>query len=780
MPQVNTDTGQLYHLDLKRKRDQILSSFSFLDDKIRKDLESALDIHTPMGLFWIGLPGFNLFYKLFGQDAGDGVLGKLGSLLRTESSKILCGHHRVFVDQADTSSFTVLVLDKNLDLDILMDRGLALRLALRNALNQEVVKLTGQSLTIQVGYSLVSGGGDFEQQIYRALWDARQVGEGTMDLTQLSLMDDFHSLVDEPLLSTVYQPIVDLAAGQVLGWESLARGPQGSQFENPSMLFEFAEEIGCLFSLEKICREQAVRGLGKLELGQKLFLNIHPQTLGDPDFRSGETKRLLDKHGLAPENVVFEITERHSIRDFTLFHRTLEHYRSQGYLVAIDDAGTGYSGLSRMAALRPDFIKVDMSLIRGIESNPVQRALMETLVTFADRIGCRIVAEGIETATELSSLLSMGVHFGQGYFLARPAAPKPKPARLKNYRREPARTAAGEWKCSIPVRELAEAAPSVSRATLVRDVKTILDTSPISGVVVVHEQSPVGLVMSHSLDRQLGTYYGTALYYDRVVERVMDRAPLCVEGSAPVEQVAAQAMSRERFKIYDHIIVTEGGVLSGVVSVQKMLDALAKVQVEMAKGANPLTGLPGGVALEKQIESTISAGRQASLIYLDLDHFKVFNDTYGFEKGDSVLRFTADISSWALRRHGGQKDMVGHIGGDDFILLTEPDKAERICTAIIRCFSRLVKNHYREQDRKRGYVEAMGRDGKTGRFPLLSVSLGIVDCDGKADLDQISQRAAEVKHYAKSKPGNVFVRDRRAPLGAAGQAAQAVINATGI
>ncbi len=766
MHQVEPDMNRLLRLDPSRARGESSHAFSFLASAGRAELEKALASSAPVGLFWIGLAGFNLFFKLFGREAGEGVIAKLEVILRQESAKLLRGSRRVFVDRADTSSFTVVVLADGLNLGALNDLGLTLRLAVRNALNQEVVKLTGQNLTVQVGYSLINGEGDLEHRIFRALWDARQVGEGAVDFNRLSLMDDFRRIVDSPLLTTVYQPIVDLGAGEVLGWESLARGPQGSHFESPSMLFEFAEEVGSLFSLEKICREQAIKGLKGLGAGQKLFLNIHPQTLGDPNFRSGETKHLLGRHHLSPDNLVFEITERHSIKDFTLFHRTLDHYRSQGYLVAIDDAGTGYSGLSRMATLRPDFIKVDMSLIRGIESNPVQRALMETLVNFADRIGCRIVAEGIETATELSSLLSMGVHFGQGFYLARPEAPKPDLAPKKQlFRREVSRSAGAEWKCSIPVRELVEAAPMVDRATLIKDVKAILDASPISGVVVVEDHRPVGLVMSHSLDRQLGTYYGTALYYQRVVERVMDTAPLCAEGSTPVEQVAALAMARERFKIYDHIIVTEQGILSGVVSVQKMLDALAKVQVEMAKGASPLTGLPGGVALERQIELTVSAGKQASFIYLDLDHFKAYNDTYGFEKGDVIIRLIADICQWAVRRHGAHDDMVGHIGGDDFILLTKPDKAERICTAILRCFGRLVRRHYRREDRQRGYVEAQTRDGKVARFPLLSVSMGIVDCAGKTDLNQISQRAAEVKHYAKSKPGNVFVRDRRAPLG---------------
>ncbi|MCF8033164.1 MAG: GGDEF domain-containing protein [Desulfarculaceae bacterium] len=719
-----------------------------------------------LGLLLVSLPSFILFRKLFGQDMAEKVMAQLGEILRSECNECLSGYRALYLDRADDSSFTLLLRDgEGLSLDLLANRALQLKLGARNRLNKQVMGLTGQSLSLNVGYALVEDrGGSLENSVYQAIWDARQIGEGALSYNQLSLMNEFHALITGPQLHAVYQPIVGLSRGEVLGWEALARGPEESHFAHPQMMFEFAEEVGNLFNLERACRRAAVDGLGGLEPEQKLFLNIHPQTVGDPDFKNGETKRLLARHGLKPGNVVFEITERHTIRDFTNFHRTLDHYRSQGYLVAIDDAGTGYSGLSRMALIRPDYIKVDMSLIHGIESNPVQRALMETLVTLAERIGCLVVAEGIQTATEFSCLLSMGVHYGQGFLIARPQSPKPPPSPALVYRPRPVPREL-EWKCSLPVGELLESAPAVNPTDQVRQVKAMLDASPISGVVVVEDGQPQGLVMSHHLDRQLGSYYGTALYYERPVSRVMDSNPLVAEDSTPVEVVASKAMSRERFKVYDHIVVTRQGRFRGVVSVQKMLDALARVQVEMAKGANPLTGLPGGVALEQAIEQRCGQGRHTSLIYVDLDHFKVFNDSYGFDQGDKMLNLLARILVWAAKRHGEAQSMVGHVGGDDFVVLTSPNRAERLCRAVVRCFQRLVPGLYSEEDRKRGHVQAKGRDGRLGRYPLVSASLGIVDCQGCVDLGEIGRRAAEVKRYAKSQPGNVYVRDRRSPLG---------------
>jgi diguanylate cyclase (GGDEF)-like protein len=753
------------HFEVEKTDATGLAPFGFLRDPARSELEQLLYEAGQVGLLWIRISGYSLFEKIYGEEISAGVVNCLHCALVSSLVEHLPGSGCRFVDKAEPGAFITL-FEAGSGLTYMADLALRVRLSVKSALNKEVVKQTGQGLDLEVGYAMLpyEVGRNLEHLIFHALSDARQVAEGTLDTSKLSLMSEFRKVVETPQLSAVFQPIVDLRNGHVLGWESLARGPAEGNFRSPTLMFDFAEEVGWVFALERCCREQAIAGLGGLDPGQKLFLNIHPQTLGDPSFKTGETLRLLERHGLKPYNVVFEITERHNVKDFTLFYKTLEHYRSQGYQIAIDDVGTGYSGLSRLAAVRPDYIKVDMSLVRGIDTNPVQRSLIETLVTLCQKIGCEIICEGIETDTELSSLQSMGVTYGQGYYLARPATPKPQP-KVRIPLSRFANGGARDWKCSIPVAELTEPAPTVAPDALTREVKTMLDSQPISGVVAVEGGKPVGLVMSHHLDRQLGTYFGSSLYYERSVSRLMDTAPLIADGFEPVEQVAKQAMCRERFKLYDHIIVTKDGYLTGLVSVQKMLDALARVQVEMAKGMSPLTGLPGNVALELEIQRRCQEDSPVSFIYCDLDHFKVYNDQYGFEAGDRMILLISRILEWAARKHGGSDSFVGHVGGDDFVAITPADRAERTAKAVVRCFSRLVGNLYNPEDRERGFVNSIGREGRQEKFPLISVSMGIVDCHGACDLGQIGWRAAEVKKYAKSRPGNVYVRDRRSPLG---------------
>ena len=296
----------------------------------------------------------------------------------------------------------------------------------------------------------------------------------------------------------------------------------------------------------------------------------------------------------------------------------------------------------------------------------------------------------------------------------------------------------------------------------VGEVKRFLETHPrVSSVAVVSGRRPVGLVTRHQMDRVLSSQYGLALYTNRPVTKIMDSQPLIVDWNTPVEVVAQAAMNRDDYKVYDHVLVTREGSLSALASVQKIMDALAQVQMELAKGANPLSGLPGNVAIEREMEARVGGGAPVSCIYADLDNFKVYNDSYGFKAGDEVILLASRILSWAVRRHGDREDFLGHVGGDDFVLFTTPERSERICKAVVRCFKRVIPSYYNEPDRAAGFITGKDRTGKEGRFGFVSVSLAIVDCQGCCTMEAISQRAAEMKKYAKSQPGNVWVRDRR-------------------
>lgn len=585
----------------------------------------------------------------------------------------------------------------------------------------------------------------------------------------VGLGEEFQDLLINKRLMAVYQPIISLNSGEVLGWEALIRGPDGSHFRNPEVVFGFAEEQGLLFATERACREKAIASVGELGPEQILFLNVHPRTMCDPAFVKGETLGLLREYGLIPQRVVFEITEKHSIKDYPVFKDIVTHYRNQGYRIAIDDVGAGFSGLQAVAEIRPDFVKIDMSLVRNLDSDPVRRAVVESLIYLAEKINCRVIAEGIETQKEMSVLLAIGAHYGQGYYISRPAFPKPSQmpttlaAQIK--RRQASKEQYRGWGRGFPVGEIASPAVMVSEEVLVAEVKEKLDAiqQPICGLVVVSGGRPVGLVMRHHLYRLLGAQYGVPLYMRRSVDLVMDRSPLLVDAGTPIERAAETAMNREQENFFDNLVVVNGdGRLVGVLPVKRLLDVLSGIQVKLAKGANPLTGLPGNVAIEEELSGRARNGQVCTVIYADLDRFKVYNDTHGFENGDRMLVLLAGIITHASKKYDPEAGFVGHIGGDDMVVIVRPECVEKVCRSIVRLFDRLVKNCFSPEDGARGEFFGQDRKGDQGWLPLVSVSLAIVDCWDEKSYRTLGERAAQVKKYAKALPGSVYVRDRRA------------------
>jgi EAL domain-containing protein (putative c-di-GMP-specific phosphodiesterase class I) len=229
-------------------------------------------------------------------------------------------------------------------------------------------------------------------------------------------------VIGERLIQPVYQPIVSLLRqGDVFGFEALTRTEDQTWFAGPMELFQCAELEGLTYSLDRLAREKAIDGCLRLMPGQKLFINVMAQIMEDPSFSPGQTLSLLEQHRLSPHHVVFEITERSSIADFGSVKKALEHYRSQGYQIAIDDVGAGYSSLQSIAELRPDYLKVDRSIIQNIHLDEMKEHILYTLVQLAAKMDISIIAEGIELEAELAKVHEMGIEYAQGYFLGRPA-----------------------------------------------------------------------------------------------------------------------------------------------------------------------------------------------------------------------------------------------------------------------------------------------------------------------------------------------------------------------
>ena len=647
-----------------------------------------------------------------------------------------------------------------------------MRLSLTDFLMNGAFRNGGQFLAVRVGYSFLnrSTGLGLEKDVKRALFEAQRTAIGEMEGPKLGLLLKFRKILEEKLLSICYQPVVDLESGAILGWEALARGPRESPFQEPARLFAFAEDAGEAAALDQMCREASVRGFGTKLPVHKLFINVHKSSLADPKNLTGGFVDFLVESGFSPADIILEFSCLDIVRDFPLALRVIAACRLHGFKVALDNFGPDRLGLHTLAEIRPKFVKLDMSLVRGAQLDSVKQAVVETYVAFANRIGCEVVAVGIESKAELDVMSFRGVRYGQGSHLAPPAHPKAAPDLDGVLGSLLSRTmAAGERMCSITIGTLAEPTLFVPPDTSVDVVRQAMtDTNePLTAVVVVEDDRPLGLIMSHHLNWHLAEEFGRSVYLKRQVTLIMDSWPLIVDGSTPVELAARQSMLRNKQNIFDYVIVTENGRFKGVVSVQKILDTLAEVQVEMAKGASPLTGLPGNLLIEQEIERRVAGEELFAIIYADLDNFKVYNDVYGFVQGDEIILLLGRVMAWAIKRHGAKGDFLGHVGGDDFVALASPGGAERICLSVVRVFGRLVKRHFTPADLGQGFIRGRDRRGQEMNFPLTTVSLGILDCTPGTDLLAITQSSSATKTFAKSISGNSYVYDRRNPTGAA-------------
>ncbi|MCD1258948.1 EAL and GGDEF domain-containing protein [Paenibacillus athensensis] len=568
----------------------------------------------------------------------------------------------------------------------------------------------------------------------------------------VELTEPFLRIMEEQSIYSVYQPIVSLQDGTVFGYEALTRGPAGSGLEAPQLLFQYAQEQGRLYALERLSREKAIAG-ARLAQRQPLFINVSAQVLSDPQFVPGQTLELLQASGMTPAQVVFEITERSSIEDFTRAQKVLEHYRRQGYRIAIDDAGAGYSSLQAIAELQPDFIKIDRSLIQGLHQIKVKEYIVETFVTFAHKMNIQLIAEGIEEPDELVKLTHMGVHHAQGYLLGRPGpgpADVPPLCRTLIAQHQRLLMTGGGWM----IGDLAAPAQVFEGSDRISAAADYFKRYPeATGAVVVRQGTPVGLLMRERLFQQLAGQYGFSLFWNRSIEQAMDPAPLIVDERLPVERVSQMATSRSIRNLYDLVIITSGGKMAGVASVRAMLESITNARMESARVASPLTGLPGNLQINRELSKRLVESQPFCVIYGDLDFFKWFNDKFGFQKGDSLIQYTADCLQTAMAACGTPHDFIGHVGGDDFIVISLSEEPERLCREMLRRFEAGVMTLY-EPDQWMDVEDRMGNRADSDGVSL-SLSLLIILQETAVTPELISQAAARLKKQAKAHKGSV-------------------------
>ena len=391
---------------------------------VLEDVRRRTENGEVVGLIYLDLSTEAVIESIYGWEAYDSLLRQAAQKL-TELCRIGLQEPLLSLFGVRGDEFLIFATIGGARPTVLLEelrRGIIDQLG--NELQVQTDNELPRAVSIQSGCALVPVDPmvRIERSIYRAIDNLRTVCRRQREARHTERIEELRRIVFSNDIQVRYQPIVSLVDGSVHGFEALSCGPAGSVFESPEVLFSFAEETDHIIDLERICRLESIRGARALRLHRKLFINTSARGFVDPELFCRTLVDQAERSGLKPEDIVIEITERVAITAWQDFRRSVAALRLIGFSIAIDDMGAGYSSLKSVAEVQPEYLKVDMSLIRDIHTSPIKQSLLESLVTMARKLGSRVVAEGVESADELKALRMMQVGFAQGYYFARPAA----------------------------------------------------------------------------------------------------------------------------------------------------------------------------------------------------------------------------------------------------------------------------------------------------------------------------------------------------------------------
>ncbi len=573
------------------------------------------------------------------------------------------------------------------------------------------------------------------------------------------------ALMRSNALYAVFQPIVSLRDGAIYSHEALIRGPQGTSFHTPDVLLAAAAHESLNFEFENACVTTALKRWGGLQESGRLFVNISAEVLLQVLKQCGRDSlmALIHELGVVPRLLVLEITEYERVTDMDYLADVVREIRSAGVSLALDDFGDGRSSLRLWSQLKPEFVKIDKYFTKDISQHADKLKTIQALQQIAVIFGTSLVAEGIETEDDLRVLRDLGIEYGQGYFLGRPALLPREQIEL------PALTVMRDKRVAVfPELRRASNAGSLSRLAVIEAptvgllttndelAHVFLGQEQLNSVAVLDGLRPVGII---NRTRFMNEY--SKLYYREVWGRKpclmhANLAPRLIERNHNVDELVGILTSDDQRYLVDGFIVTNNGRYEGVGTGEQLVRSVTETRIEAARHANPLTFLPGNIPISQHIERLLKSGVKFVACYADLNHFKPFNDQYGYWRGDEMIRLVARI---ALAHCDPQRDFVGHVGGDDFIILYQSADWESQCEQIIAEFARSAIELFDESARAAGGIHAEDRYGVSRFFPLATLSIGAVkiQCDEFTRAEQVASMAARAKHDAKSRGEGLVV-----------------------
>jgi diguanylate cyclase (GGDEF)-like protein len=555
------------------------------------------------------------------------------------------------------------------------------------------------------------------------------------------------------LFPVAFQAIADIHTGQSVGYEVLARPDLTYHKGDVADYFATCSDLDALTLLEISVRRQAARQAEALpDLPNRLlFINIDARLAG----RSAPVVE-AGLHFLSPftRQLVSEITSA-SI-DNEVAQKWVNQLRDHRGLVALDHFGEMPRGMSFLLHCEIDFLKIPRTLITGVDRVARQRVMLAQLVATAHTLGLQVIAVGIETATELQICRELGCDMAQGNFIQPPMQDAKGCGvsfdRVVSLARDERKHRLVDHKW---IEEQLDATPPLPIDTPMKEVFALVAKDPSRTLlpVVDHNGLPLGMVREQALRNHVYSTYGKELIANRSLgfslRSFIERSPIAAL-STPLDRLLGLYSTNEHA---DGIIITDHNRYLGFLSARSIIRAMHEKTLARARDENPLTKLPGNALINEFVADLLRNRRPAIIVYLYFDHFKPFNDLFGFRQGDRAILLFADLlRALAPPTHC----FIGHIGGDDFfvgLIETALADAEALIAAIIGKFALDAESFYDAETRQLGFMTAPDRDGILRQFPLLSVSAVLLVIDEHAvdcTPDDVSRALANSKKLAKS------------------------------
>lgn len=523
-----------------------------------------------------------------------------------------------------------------------------------------------------------------------------------------------------------YQPIVGISSLRVHGFEALARLPDSCGFINVCSALDAAFDAGDLRVAEQRLIAAAIsKFAGFADAARtRLFCNLDNRVFDDAAVNPAGLASIIARVGLHASNICIELSERTPPGSLEAFSRLVDMFVRQNVRIAIDDFGQGFSGLDTLMRVEPHYVKVDRAFIDGIAASPKKQAIVSKLTGLAHSLGFLIVAEGVETEDDFRTVRDLGCDLAQGYLIARPTTDIGALRMVYDH---------------VASRSQQQFGIDDRLARLITAIEPLEASMPLSRAVACFERMPQlrlipvidcegyvqGAIYEEDVRRFLVSDFGRSLLVNKgivtAVSILARRCPIC-EVTSPIDAIVNSYVVADST---DGLVLTHEGHYAGMLTNNGVLRLAAEREVAAARDQNPLTCLPGNISIGQHVTEVLAGDSEHTLAFFDFDHFKAFNDHYGFMAGDRALLIFTDLLMKMQRVHGAY---AGHIGGDDFFLSMSCDIAtgETLVRELTERFARDAESLYSADDRVRGGFHAVDRFGEMRFFPLLRVSAALL------------------------------------------------------